>query len=102
MKPSYDVMTSKQDSYDAMKPSYDAMTSKQDSYDPTYPSYDPTYPSYEPKNKKPKLLPETTKVCCHYHKKYRPQKEMIKEQLENDKIIWICSVNNQCKIATIM
>jgi hypothetical protein len=44
-KPSYDAMTSKQDSYDVMKPSYDAMTSKQDSYDPTYPSYDPTYPS---------------------------------------------------------
>ena len=66
--------------------------------DPTYPSYDPTYPSYEPKNKKPKLLPETTKVCCHYHNKYRPKKEMI--QIENK--LWSCSKDNQCKIATIM
>ena len=98
-KPSYDVMTSKQDSYDVMKPSYDVM---KPSYEPTYPSYEPTYPSYEPTNKKPKLLPETTKVCCHYHNKYRPKKEMIKEQLENNKIIWICSKDNQCKISTIM
>ena len=118
MKPTYDAMISKQDSYDAMKPTYDAMTSKQDLYNPkesteslylsydlqkqqeipTYPSYDPTYPSYDPTNKKPKLLPETTKVCCHYHNKYRPKKEMIK--IENK--LWSCSKDNQCKIATIM
>jgi hypothetical protein len=121
-KPSYDAMEATKPSYDAMeatKPLYDAMEAikplylsydlkkKQEipvypSMDPTYPSYEPTYPSYEPINIKPKLLPETTKVCCHYHKKYRPQKEMIKEYINDDKIIWICSVNNQCKIVTIM
>ena len=82
------------------KPSYDVMESSKETYDPeypTYPSYDPN-PSYDPTNKKPKLLPETTKVCCHYHNKYRPKKEMIK--IENK--LWSCSKDNQCKIATIM
>ena len=111
-KPSYDVMAS-------IKPTYNPTESTESLYlsydiqkqqelpvyplmDPTYPSYEPTYPSYEPTYKKPKLLPETTKVCCHYHNKYRPKNEMIKEQLENNKIIWMCSKDNQCKIATIM
>jgi hypothetical protein len=92
-------------SYDLQKqqeiPVYPLMDPTYPSYEPTYPSYEPTYPSYEPINKKLKLLPETTKVCCHYHNKYRPQKEMIKEHL-NNKIIWICSENDECKIATIV
>lgn len=66
------------------KPSYDVMESSKESYDPI--------------NKKPKLYQKQQRYVGHYHNKYRPKKEMI--QIENK--LWICSKDNQCKIATIM
>ena len=78
------------------KPSYDVMESSKESYDPNLP-YDPNL-SYDPINKKPKLYQKQQRYVGHYHNKYRPKKEMI--QIENK--LWICSKDNQCKIATIM
>ena len=115
IEPSYDPIEPSYDPIELIEPSYNVMESIEsiepsynlkDPIEPIEPSYDPIKQKeitvYEPINKQTKLLPETTKVCCHYHNKYRPKNEMIKEYINDNKIIWICPYDNQCKIVTIM
>ena len=46
------------------------------------------------------LLQESSKVCCYYHNKYRPEKDMIEVYMDY-KAVWICPSDNLCKTLTI-
>jgi hypothetical protein len=61
---------------------------------------DLTYLNEQPPTFK-QILKESSKVCCHYHNKYRPEQDMLEVYMDY-KTVWICPSDNLCKILTMI